>query len=190
MKKAKKIKAARSVLQSLTEKLLQYKRETGKNLFVIGGILAEIQDGRFYEERCETFEQYLGEPEISMHRSTAFKAIKVYKTFGCLLSRMPDLCSIDSDKLYLITGKIKEQPDKAREWIEIARTLSRSDLRDRVREHSGKVPKHSLSAWDKADLFLNENFKAEVYVGKVKSGEDLVSMIRQVLVDFQQWRSK
>jgi hypothetical protein len=183
-------KQTRSVLQSLTDKLLQYKRETGKNLFVIGGILAEIQDGKLYEERCETFEQYLGEPEVSMHRSTAYKCIKVYKTFGCLLSRMPDICAIDNDKLYLITGKVKENPAKAKEWIEIAKSLSRSDLRDRVREHSGKVPKHSLSPHDKARMFLSVNFQFDKYVGRIKDRLDLESMAEQLLVDFQNWKMR
>ena len=172
------VKGAES-LSDCNKAIISAKNDIGKNLFILGAALKAVRDGELYKESCETFLEYLGQPEISLARSTMAKAIKCYEVFK---DRIPQVAGVDFDKLYLITGMVKATtPEEFGEWIERAKLLSRSDLRDVIRAAKGKPPKHSLSFREKAAQFLDDMYPKENRTRK--------AFILKVLEDFELWKN-
>lgn len=85
----------------------------------------------------ETFREYLATPEISMsegHASKLIKNLEVWVERYQLSQRK--LNGIDTEKLYLASQVATEENHE--EWLEKARTLSRSDLITEVQEVKDK----------------------------------------------------
>jgi hypothetical protein len=108
------------------------------NLVVIGGLLNEIKANELYKEQFETFEEFLGSPEVSMGRATAFKAMAINAFLVEQKIKAEDVADIDPDKIYRVIRAAKKQG--LGEWLEKARALSRSDLANEVREAVGLPP--------------------------------------------------
>jgi hypothetical protein len=128
------------------------KTNIGANLFAIGGVLKEIKDQKLYEEQYETFNEFLGDPAVSMNRGVAHKAITIYEVFSSC--KHDNLYDIDQDKLYLLAPNVKAEPDKLEHFIADARLLSRSDLREKY----GKRVKPSVALADKIKQFIKDMF--------------------------------
>ena len=75
----------------------------------------------------DSFEEYLGTPDVAMGRSKAYGLIQIYKTFVEKLG-VPgaDLLEIGTSKLLLIAPVVESDKD---EWIAKAKHLSKSDLK-------------------------------------------------------------
>jgi hypothetical protein len=85
----------------------------------------------------ETFESYLGAPEVSIGRSTAYSLIEIYnKLIEEKGLEIKLLSEIDYSKLLKIIP-MSNQSDFG-EWLEKAKTLSRSDLIDEIKELKGE----------------------------------------------------
>lgn len=143
-----------ATLHDYVEKLKSLKATVQANLIAMGGLLYEIQQSRMYEGQYETWEEFLGSPEISFSRSTAWKAMTVYETFVMKFSMLDKITGIDVDKLYAIAAVV--DTDNIREWIEKAVVLSRSDVVFEVRKFKG-LPAHEP---DKSDSELMDEFIA------------------------------
>jgi integrase len=91
------------------------------------------RDRRYYKTLgYETFEEYLGTPEISLSRGYVYKLIKNYELWVQKYHvSLAKLHEIDSEKLY-IAGMIATK-DNYEEWLEKAKTLSRSDIRGLIK---------------------------------------------------------
>lgn len=151
---SKKPIAKKEGLHEFARKIIEIKQDVGKRLFMLGALLKAVRDRELWREQYDTFNSFLGDPEISMSRGQASKIIKVFEVFAM---RKDAVQGIEMEKLYLITGVCKKADDETLvEWIGKARTLSRSDLKDAIRETAGEVPKHSLSLDEKIALFLGE----------------------------------
>ena len=81
------------------EKIIQIKYEIERNFVQLGAMLKIVRDQKLYEEKsCETFEEYIAQPELSLARSTVYAIINVYETFF-EKSEQSDLIEIGYSKL-------------------------------------------------------------------------------------------
>ncbi len=125
------------------EQTIELKNTMEAGYFLMGKLLTDCKRNGWYKlNGHDTFEEYLGTPEISFHRTTAYKYMKVYSEFiEYYKLDQKDLQGIDIDKLYLILPIVDKKTVK--EWLEKARTLSRSDLRYSIQ---GKKQKQMIEA--------------------------------------------
>ena len=168
-------------LQIFTATIQDLKRNVAINLMSIGAALKTVRDDSLWEGEHESFNAYLGSPEVSFSRSWALQIIRVYEIFGNRVTGVNDL-----DKLYLISNVVEENPNEAEEWLGKAQTLSRSDLRDEVRAKAGKEPRHSLSIHDKAKYFL-DTIQPEDYWPDRRTN-DWEPKFKKLLIDFHNWK--
>jgi hypothetical protein len=160
--------------------ILKAKEDIGKNLFILGAALKIVRDQELYKESCETFLEYLGQPEISLARATVYKAIKCYEVFSD--KYLAQVTGVDMDKLAMITGMAKKcTPEEFEEWISKARLLSRSDLRDEIRRAKGKEPKHTLSLAEKIKQFIDDDFPRE--------RKERKAFIKEVIESWKLWEN-
>ena len=90
----------------------------------------------------DSFEEFLGAPEISFSRAKAYQLIRQYELFVEKLGRSQDeLREIGTSKLTIIAPVVLSNPD---EWLSKAKTLSKSDLRIEAAAARGTPPKSSL----------------------------------------------
>lgn len=91
------------------------------------------RDRKYYKTLgYETFEEYLGTPEISLSRGYVYKLIKNYELWVQKYNVSPaKLQGIDTEKLYLV-GIVSNKNDYE-EWLEKAKVLSRSDIRGLIK---------------------------------------------------------
>lgn len=126
----------------LNQKIIELKKEIEGNFIKLGAYLKEIRDKNLYKILSyETFEEYLGQPELSMNRSTVYSIIGVYEDFMCNQSdiKIEEIKEIGYSKLSRIR-QFKSDPN-FEEWIAKAKTLSLSDLGAEIRETKGITPK-------------------------------------------------
>jgi len=127
--------------------IVELKQTIGSVSFLMGKLLVENKRNGYYKLLGHnTFESFLGSSEISFHRTTAYKYMKVYSEFiEYYKLGQQDLQDIDLDKLYLILPIIDK--NNVQEWVEKARTLSRSDLRVAIQGKKQKRMVELGSEW-------------------------------------------
>lgn len=131
MQEIKKGQAAFEIHQ----KVIETKQDIEYNFIKLGSLLKEIRDKKIYEElNYDTFEAYIAQPELSLHRSTVFMLIGVYEDFYEKSNQL-DLVNIGLAKLDRIR-QFKDREDFG-EWIKRAEVLSLSDLNAVIREAKG-----------------------------------------------------
>ena len=108
--------------------ILKIKYSINRSLAQLAVFLKESRDKKYYLSYTDSWEEYLGTPEISLSRSYTHKLIKNYELWVQTYHIDPDeLDDIDSEKLYLTGQKATE--DDYGEWLEKAKILSRSDIK-------------------------------------------------------------
>jgi len=157
-------------------KLLTLKRQVAVNIFAIGGLLKAIRDDELWKEQTDSWHGFLGLPEISYSQGFASQSIKVFESFSTLKVVVDD---IEPYKLYLIADKVQEEPDKAEDWIEDARQLSRSDLKVKL----GKVKEYTPLE-DRIDEFLG-TIQFRDYFSDENNCEE---KFKKLLLDFSTWK--
>jgi hypothetical protein len=138
---------AENNLLKYIEKINRCKQFISRHLLLLGHLLNEIKEKEIYLERYQTFEEFLGSPEVSISRSTAYKAMAVSRFVLENKIRNEEIEEIDPDKVYRII-RVSEKDKNVGEWLEKAKTLSRSDLALEVREALGYLPNHDPAAKD------------------------------------------
>lgn len=101
----------------------------------IGRLLSQVQEERLHGDwasHCLTFDDFL--TDIGMKKTSAYNAIKVYKTFGHL-----DTSGIPMDRLVTLAPLKLESDEQKLEWLEKARELPSRGLRDEIRERRGDI---------------------------------------------------
>lgn len=116
-------------------KIAELKATIQDSMLAVGGMLWEIRTNKLYEVEYDSFEAFLGSPEISFARSTAFKIMAVYETFVLKLDKAKEIEGVDADKLYRISGVVNNE--NVDMWIEKAKVNSRSDLAFEVKKERG-----------------------------------------------------
>lgn len=144
MKKTKEKEEVTTVTtaESVHQKILLLKKDIGKRFYKLGAYLKQVRDFELYKEiGCESFEEYIGQPELSFKRSTVYSLIGVYEEFFSEESNHLDIENIEEidytklDKIRRFHYLPKEQFE---EWVEKARVLSLSDLIDEIKEVRGE----------------------------------------------------
>jgi hypothetical protein len=122
----------------LYTEILQRRAEIQKHFLELGRIFKEIRDNKLYRQLDhQTFDSFLGCPEISFRRSTAYALIRVYEVFVEKLKVNQELLAqVGRAKLQTIIPVVEKNVE---EWIYKAKELSRSDLQDEVRVTLGET---------------------------------------------------
>ena len=139
----KESKTTVTTAESIHQKIILLKKDIGKRFYKLGAYLKQVRDFELYKEMgCESFEEYIGQPELSMKRSTVYSLIGVYEEFFSEKSNHLDIENIeeiDYTKLDKIR-RFKYLPkEEFSEWVEKARTLSLSDLNEEIRTVGGRT---------------------------------------------------
>ena len=113
--------------------IIKIKHSITKDFWNLAIMLKINRDRKYYRTLgYETFEEYLGTPEISLSRGYVFKLIKNYELWVQRYHvSLAKLNEIDSEKLYL--AGIVANKDDYEEWLERAKTLSRADIRSLIK---------------------------------------------------------
>ncbi len=133
---------------NIHDKIIELKKSIETSFIKMGAFLKVIKDDKLFREKgCETFEEYLAIPELSLNRSTVYAIINVFEVFFEKSNQSDklelindfDLAEIGYSKLSRIS-QFKDDPDFD-EWIAKAKTLSLSDLGAEIRETKGMPEK-------------------------------------------------
>jgi len=110
----------------------------------LGALLKTIRDLKLYELRgYDTFEAYIAQPEIGFARATAYWWIHAYELYIEQCKYQPEVIGeIPVGNLQIIAPLVKDDPEHKDEYIALAQSLSRSDLRNAIRERKGLPPKN------------------------------------------------
>ena len=143
IKKKEIKKESVTTAESIHQKILLLKKDIGKRFYKLGAYLKQVRDFELYREiGCQSFEEYIGQPELSFKRSTVYSLIGVYEEFFSKKSNHLDIENIeeiDYTKLDKIR-RFKYLPkEEFTEWVEKARVLSLSDLIDEIKESEGTL---------------------------------------------------
>lgn len=115
----------------LHEKLKEVVDTAKHNFFIMGAILQEIHDNKYYETMgYDTFPSYLADPEIGIKASTAYHAINIVKHFT-----IEETSGVNYSKLIRIVSKVTDKNKD--ELVLMARTLSTSDLVRELKKMEG-----------------------------------------------------
>ena len=109
----------------------------GKTFLQLGAKLSQFKEIRGWTAlQHPTFESYLADPDVDISRSLAFKLIRVHELFVIFYECPPDiLLQAGYNKLELIGPHVHSL--NVEEWVNKAAALSRSDLREELREKFG-----------------------------------------------------
>jgi len=120
-------------------RIKQIKRSTQENFILLAKLLKENQDNKYYQLLdYKTFESYIASPELSFERRTVYSLIAIYEKYVEQFGVQPvALLEADYSKLDR-TLKIVDQ-NNYEEWLEKAKTLSRSDLELEIKDALPKI---------------------------------------------------
>ena len=131
------------------EAIIQAKLNVAANYLVLAHLLKENRDGSLYKLLgCDSWDEFLGMPEISFSRSKAYSLIQIWELYKDRMG-IDDhtLLDIGNAKLLMIAPHV----EKDKEWLNKAKALSKSDLRLEINGVSGiaspkiSPPKSGLS---------------------------------------------
>jgi hypothetical protein len=134
----------------LHDKIIRMKGDAELLSLAMGEALYVMETDKLYLELSyPTFEAYLGSPEVSMGRSTAFRLMANYKTYILTLKVPPvGLAPIGDTKLDLIRAYIT--PENQTELLAMGTSLSKSDLRIELAERfNGGIPIREFKDFEK-----------------------------------------
>lgn len=115
-------------VQKVHLKIANLKKQVSVGFLEMGKLLSLMERHELFRALgYESFRAYLGDPDIDMRRSTATRLMLVYETF-IEKYKLPEkeVASIDYNKLYRVKNVVDE--NNVSEWVEKAKSLSRSDL--------------------------------------------------------------
>ena len=140
--------------------IIKHRDEIQFRFLVLGGLLQDCRD-KLYWQRLgyESFAAFLGDPDITLKRSTAYNLINIYHKYSEGMGLPTErLAKIGSRRLQIILPVVETDPDK---WLGAAESMSKSDLINEVRAEKGKEPV----------VFKAESIQidAGTYIGMVKS---------------------
>ncbi len=134
-----KTKSDSDLAFELFQNILSAKHEAGRQFLRIGEAFVIIQEKKWYKYfNVDSFEEFLAIPELGFARSTARLFMHVYSLYIRKLGLAPEkIAEIEISKLQKIAPVVEKNPE---EWINMALTLSRSDLNTAIREEQGLLP--------------------------------------------------
>ena len=146
--------------------IVRARNMVGAGFLAMGRLLKDNRDRKYFHVLgYETFEEFLGSPDVTLSRAMAFRLINTVEVFIDKLGRPhEELTAIGIGRLADITPVVEQDPD---EWLGKAQVLSRSDLQDEVSEVTGHARKRHSDAPRSTDL------------RKIHPGEKYVDYVRE-----------
>lgn len=125
--------------------ILERKSRIARDFIELGKLFKDVRDQKLYEILdYETFNTFIGAPEIAFSRSTVYSLIDIYELFVIESNIEQDrLVKIPWSKLNMIKGQYKKTRDE--DLLFKAETLSQKDLIDEIRLLEGKESKEYTS---------------------------------------------
>jgi len=161
---------------TIHQEIIQLKNVVGGAFIVMGQRLKEIKEKELFhflgDGGYDTFESYLGSPELQFDRRKAYYLIQIYSTFCENLNiKQEDISGIYWTTLRQILPIVNKENHQ--EWIEKARTLSRTDLDLEIREFktgiSSSECKHE--EWEEITYWRCKNCGERSYVCPTEMSE-------------------
>jgi len=151
-----KQEAEADVAFQLFTKLLDAKKEAGKQFLVLGETLTIINEKQWYKYfNVDSFEEFIAIPELGFARSTARLFMHVYDLYIRRLGLNRDaIAEIQISKLQKIASVVEQCPA---EWLSMASTLSSSDLDAAVLESKG-LPPRIRKKRDREEVSFREDY--------------------------------
>ena len=118
------------------EQIIQAKLNVAANYLILAHLLKENRDGSLYKLLgCDSWDEFLGMPEISFSRSKAYSLIQIWELYKDKMG-IDDhtLLDIGNAKLLMVAPYV----EKDKEWLNKAKALSKSDLRLEINGVSGR----------------------------------------------------
>ena len=127
----------------LRAEIIRLKKNVAQSSLELGRLFKEIKDGELFRQLdYDTFNEFLGDPEIGMGRSTAYLFMELYERWVLRLQVESDrLSAIGTKKLQLINpvmSRVETNPKAVSTWLDKAEYLSCSDLKIEVDEALGR----------------------------------------------------
>jgi hypothetical protein len=119
----------------LYHEILEHKRTIGIGLCKLGRIFKLFRDEKLYELLgCESFREFIGQPEIAFAESSVRAYIAMYETWVIEYGyEEEDVANVGLGKLQVITHPSRLLPSKREEMFDMANSLSKSDLKQEIR---------------------------------------------------------
>lgn len=100
--------------------------------------LHEFHFQKMWEERgCDTFEEWLGTPEISLGRSQTYALIEIYEELVMKRQIEPEKLTADASKIVQVLPALRRGEVEVDAALSDAEVLSRADLREKYGKQSG-----------------------------------------------------
>ena len=119
------------------ESIIIAKFNVAANYLTLAKLLKENRDNSYWKlsDSCDSFDEFLGMPEIGFSRSKAYSLIQIWELYKDKMG-IDDhtLLDVGNSKLLMIAPLV----EKDKEWLHKARLLSKSDLRLEINGVSGR----------------------------------------------------
>jgi hypothetical protein len=154
------------------DKLIAVKNHIGKATIALAEILFHIHKEKAWEALgYDSFEELIAQPEIGLSRGFCYALIKIYNTFIIELGvKTEEIESVDITKMRELI-KIEQDISTrqiAKEWIQKAKMLSRSDLIAEVKKTLGKTDEPKINTWcDMANHIIKQQVEKIVKPGEI-----------------------
>lgn len=164
------------------EKIIVLKQDIGIRFLMLAHLLKTNRDLSLYKFLdYDTFEEFLGDPDVSMKRSKAYGLIRQYELFVEKLGYSEEvLAGIGTSKLRVIIPVVESDPE---EWIGKAKALSKSDLITEVRAAQGRdvnIPGQETATLKREDTLPARLFTPQAWKEMVKGERCCVCGARDV----------
>ena len=113
----------------------------------LGSLFNEVRENQLYVlQGYDTFEEWLGEPDIDVSYQVALRFISIYETYILKFNMRPELLAgIEYTKLEMLSAMSDRPKEVIEDWLERAKVLKRSDLRKEIKGELGEEIKESVT---------------------------------------------
>ncbi len=176
--------------QDNLSKIKFYDRNTNINALILGKLIGEnIEFGYWKKLGYESFSDFVGQSNFSFTKRTAYNYVDLWKMFCKFAVDMERFTEIPYSKLLKLKDIINE--DNLDEWLEKAKTLSRTDLELEVMEtncqNQGKpfIPMPKMYLCDTCHKWVIDVDPSDIcQCGKSSiTGDDVVGMSEKIKQD-------
>ena len=123
-----------SLAHEITDQIKQTIRDTTLNFYRVGLLLKRVRDEKLWQILGNTsFEEYIADPEIGISRTSAYNSIQLVENF-----EYEEIKMLDYSKVTKVIQALPIAPKT--KLLELAGSLSRSDLTKEVASIMGKDP--------------------------------------------------
>jgi len=179
------------------DKIRQFDRNTNMTALILGKLLAENVEYEYWRKLgYENFGDFIAENNFSFSKRTAYNYVDLWKMFCKFAIEMEEFTSIPYSKML----KLKDVADEKNlpEWIEKAKTLSRTDLDLEVKElkcqNEGKpyIPMPKMYLCPDCNKWVIDLSPDEICdCGKSKlKGEDIIKSGMKKKLEVDEWQNK